>query len=70
MNILLLLVCIALGIATYHFVMAVLDLFIKDEPRKVNPVQVQSSALGKDATRTKRRMNKAASRYRRLRGTV
>ncbi|WP_160665209.1 hypothetical protein [Pseudarthrobacter sp. ATCC 49987] len=70
MNITLLIVCMGLGIAAYHGVVTILDLVIKDEPKRVSPRQRHASDLAKDIYQTKQLMNKAASRYHRLRGTV
>lgn len=70
MNLSLLIVCIGLGIATYHGVVTILDLFIPDKPKRIDPVRQRAIALSRDAAETKRRMDRTANHYHRLRGIV
>jgi hypothetical protein len=70
MNAELLALSIVVGGAVYHAVVTILDAFTPDKPKRIDPPRQRVSALASDAAQTKRRMEKEANRYHRLRGIV
>lgn len=65
-----LIICTGLGIAAYHLVVMFLDILFPEKPKQAVTASNAVTSMQRDAKKAKRRMDKTADRYNRLRGIV